>query len=328
MAMRRRTSRGRGFHVAVAALAVQATASLASSRSAISGTPELDAGFRLLYQLKPEEARAQFAAWQASHPDDPLGSAAEPASYLFEEYYRQGILTSAYFLDDKRFLGKIALTPNARLRDAFLAADLRARDLARLQLQANPDDLNALFAMTLSLGMQTDYASLIEKHQIERLAMIRKAYQFAKRLLAANPDAADANLTLGAANYVIGSLSRVKRFLLRFKGISGDKRRSIQQLEIAAARGRYLRPLAKIILAMAVLREKQTALARIPLGELVAEFPQNALFTSELRSLDGSKAATRIISQMHFAEHLNVPNQHTVVPRDRSMSHAQEQQIP
>ena len=77
--------------------------------------PELDAGFHFLYQLKFEEARNQFEAWQKSHPEDPLGSASEAASYLFEECYRQGILTSGFFLDDKRFLGKISLKPDPKV---------------------------------------------------------------------------------------------------------------------------------------------------------------------------------------------------------------------
>jgi len=140
--------------------------------------------------------------------------------------------------------------------------------------------------MTLSLGMQADYASLIEKRQLESLGMIRDADKFAKRLLVVNPDAADAYLTLGAANYIIGSLPALKRFFLHFKGISGDKRVGLQQLEIAASRGRYLRPFAKILLAMAALREKKTALARVQLAELVAEFPENPLFCRELAKLD------------------------------------------
>ena len=145
---------------------------------------ELDAGFRLLYEPKPEEARTQFAAWQAAHPEDPLGSASEAASYLFEECYRQGVLTSEYFFDNKRFLGKIAIKPDPEIRTAFFAADLRAQDLARLRLETDPDDVNALFAMTLSLDMQADYASLIEKHQVESLGMIPEADKFAKKLLA------------------------------------------------------------------------------------------------------------------------------------------------
>jgi len=274
----------------VVALGVRAAPG-GSWQAEVLNAPELDAGFRLLYELKPEEARAQFAVWQASHPEAPLGSASEAASYLFEECYRQGVLTSEFFLDNKRFLGKIAIKPDQEMRDAFFAADLRAQDLARLRLETDPDDANALFAMTLSLGMQADYASLIEKHQLESLRMIREADKFAKKLLAVAPDAADAYLTLGAANYIIGSLPALKRFFLHFKGISGDRRGGIQQLEIAAARGRYLRPFAKILLALAALREKKIALARTQLVELVAEFPQNPLFASELAKLDASPDA-------------------------------------
>jgi hypothetical protein len=136
-------------------------------------TPELDAGFRLLYELKFSEARAQFEALQKSHPQDPLGYASGAASYLFEECYRQGVLTSDFFLDDKRFLGKIPLKPNPQLRAAFFASDKQTQDLAQLRLKTNPDDPNALFAMSLSLGMQADYASLIDKHQLDSLRKSR-----------------------------------------------------------------------------------------------------------------------------------------------------------
>jgi hypothetical protein len=248
--------------------------------------PELEAGFRLLYELKPAEARAQFAARKKTHPEDPLSSAAEAASYLFEEFYRQGILTSEFFLDDDRFLGEIPLKADAALRKAFFTASRRAQDLARLRLKTNPDDPNALFAMTLSVGMQADYASLIDREQLDSLRLIGEADKLAKKLLAVAPEGADAYLTLGTANYILGSLSGVKRFFLRFKGIKGDKREGLKQIEMAAASGRYLRPFAKILLALAALREKKPNVARTQLTELVAEFPQNPLFASELAKLN------------------------------------------
>jgi hypothetical protein len=251
----------------------------------VSYAPGLDAGFQLLYELKPSEARAQFAEWQTSHPGDPLGSVSEAASYLFEECYRQGVLTSDFFLDDTRLLGEVAVAPDPAGRAAFFAADQRARDLAQRRLTTNADDVDALFAMTLALGMQADYAALIEKHQLDGLRMIRNAGDYARRLLQVAPDAADAYLVLGAANYVIGSQALHKRLFLRFAGIRGDKREGIRQLEIVAARGRYLRPFAKILLALAALREGQTELARAQLAELVVEFPQNPLFVGELVKL-------------------------------------------
>ena len=252
---------------------------------------ELDAGFDLLYELKPEQARNQFDAWRKSHPQDPLGSASQAAADLFEECYRQGVLTSEFFLDDKRFLGKIPLKPDPELRAAFFAADKEAQGLAEVRLKANPEDTNALFAMTLSVGMQADYASLIDKHQVESLKMIRDADRYAKQLLVIAPNAADAYLTLGAANYIIGSLPGFKKLFLGFAGIHGDKNAGIQQLEIAADHGRYLRPFAKIMLALAALREKKTDVARAQLNELVMEFPENSLFAGELAKLKVSVAA-------------------------------------
>jgi len=253
--------------------------------------PKLEAGFHLLYELKPEEARNQFEAWQESHPEDPLVSASKAASYLFEECYRQGVLTSEFFLDNKRFLGKIPLKPDPKLRRAFFGADKQAQELAQLRLKTTRDDTNALFAMALSVGMQADYASLIDKHQLESLKMIHEADKYAKKLLLVAPDAADAYLGLGTANYIIGSLPGLKKFFLGFAGIHGDKKAGIQQLEIAADHGHYLRPFAKILLAMAALREKKPEMARIQLNELVAEFPENPLFASELAKLDVSRAA-------------------------------------
>jgi hypothetical protein len=166
----------------------------ASGQAAVEAlhVSELEAGFHLLYELKPVEARSQFESWQKSHSEDPLGSAAEAAAYLFEECYRQGVLTSEFFLDDQRFLGKIALKPDPEPRVAFFAADKQGQDLAQQLLQRNPEDTNALFAMALSVGMEADYASLIDKHQMESLKKIREADKYAKRLLVAAPDAADA----------------------------------------------------------------------------------------------------------------------------------------
>lgn len=265
---------------------VQTTlASYGQASTAVLHVPELDAGFHLLYELKPEEARAQFKAWHESHPEDPLGSASEAAAYLFEECYRQGVLTSEFFLDDKRFLGKIPLRPDPELRAAFFATDQQAQDLARSRLKTNPDDANALFAMSLSLGMQANYASLIDKRQIDSLRKIREANVYAKKLLMVAPDAVDAYLGLGMANYFIGSLPGPKKFFLSFAGIHGNKTAGIEQLEIAADHGHYLRPFAKILLALAALREKKPEVARTQLSELVAEFPENPLFATELAKI-------------------------------------------
>jgi predicted Zn-dependent protease len=46
-------------------------------------------------------------------------------------------------------------------------------------------------------------------------------------------------------------------------------------------------------LALAALREKKTEVARAQLTDLVAEFPENPLFVSELAKLNVSAAESR-----------------------------------
>jgi hypothetical protein len=250
------------------------------------GAPEIDAAFHLLYELRFAEARTGLIEWQRSHPEDPLGPAAEAASHLFEEFYAQGVLTSDFFLNDKLFLGGIKGKPDAARGAAFAAANKRAQDLATARLKTTPHDANALFAMTITDGMQADYLCIIEKRQFDSLHFVKAADEDAHKLLAVAPDAADAYLALGAANYIIGSLPAHKRFFLWFGGIHGDKPGGLQQLGQTASRGRFLRPFAKLMLALAELREKQMQPAREQFQQLAEEFPQNPLFQRELAKIN------------------------------------------
>lgn len=82
-----------------------------------------------------------------------------------------------------------------------------------------------------------------------------------------------------------GNLPGFKKLFLGFSGIHSDEKLGIQQLEMAAKSGQCLRPFAKIMLALAALREEKPEVARIQLKELVAEFPENSLFANELAKL-------------------------------------------
>src|SRR5579884_516525 len=136
-------------------------------------------------------------------------------------------------------------------------------------------------------GMESDADSILEKKNLESLKRMKEANEFAQQLLAQRPDASDSYVALGIANYIIGSLSGAKRFFLWFGGIHGDKQLGMQQLEKAANSGRYLRPFAKILLALAARREKQPALAEKLLYELSEEFPASPLFAAEYAKVMG-----------------------------------------
>jgi hypothetical protein len=252
-----------------------------SSTPAFHTVPELMTGFNLLYQQKFAEARGTFSDWHSANPEEPFGEVAVGASYLFEELYRQGVLTSDFFLNEKRFLHGIDGKPDPGRMGNFSSALSRARALARQRQKTNPKDREALFALTLAAGMESDADAILEKKQLDGLKRMKEANEYAKQLLAVHPDAADAYVAPGIANYIIGSLNPGYRFALWFGGIHGDKKLGMEQVAKTAENGRYLRPFAKIMLALAARREKQNALAQKLLRELTEEFPSNDTFATE-----------------------------------------------
>ena len=266
--------------------------------------PDLETGLRLLYGLRFEEARTRIVAWQQKHPAEPVGPALEAAADLFEQFYRKGVLTSEFFLDDKRFLGGIQDQPDIKLEAAFVAAARRAEESAREKLSVQSHDPDALFALTLVAGLRADNAGLIEKRQLDSVRYLRESTRTAQELLKVAPDTPDAYLALGAANYLVGCLPGYKRFFLGLGGVHGDKALGMHQLALAAADGHYLRPYAKLLLALSALREKNVELARTQLTQLAAEFPGNPLFARELSKL---KAGTNITRAAYRAVEIPTP---------------------
>jgi hypothetical protein len=248
---------------------------------AFTEVPQLSKGFDLMYEQKFSEARAQFADWEAQHPDEPFVHAGVAATYLFEEFYRQGVLTSEFFLDDKKFLGGIDGKPDPARLKGFQTAIAETRELARARLKQSPGDAEALFTLTLAAGMESDSLTILQKKHIDGLKQMKQANDFAKQTLAVRPDAFDVYVAPGSANYIIGCLSGPTRFFLWFGGIHGDKDLGMEEVTKTAENGRYLKPFAKILLALAALREKQYPLAQRMLKELNNEYPQSPLFAAE-----------------------------------------------
>jgi hypothetical protein len=264
-----------------AAAACPARSDEIAKTPAFTKVPELASGFQALYVQNFTEAREKFAAWESQHPDEPFGQVAVAASYLFEELYRQGVLSSDFFLNEKRFLKGIEGKPDPVRMKSFQEAIQLARQLARQRLEKNAHDPEGLFAVALSAGMESDADMILKKEHLEALKRLKEASANAKELLAQQPDANDAYVALGTANYIIGSLSGGTRFLLRFGGIHGDKKLGMEQLGNTIEKGRYLQPYAKILLALAARREKQNPLAQKLLLELSQEFPESPLYAAE-----------------------------------------------
>ena len=250
----------------------------------------LDHGFSGLYNLDFSGAQKDFADWQQTHPDDPVGPVSEAAGFLFSEFNRLGVLQAQFYENDEAFAGRPKLTPDPGVRQHFLAAIGRAETLSRGRLSKDPKDRDALFALTLSSGLQAgDCAALIEKRNLASLHFTRDASASAEQLLAVCHDCYDALLATGFSKYIIGSMIAPVRWVLRQGGLPADKQGGIADLQTAAQYGRYLAPFARILLAIAYVREKDKAHALQMLNGLHQEFPANTLFRREIAHLQAAR---------------------------------------
>lgn len=252
----------------------------------------LSDGFQQLYSLDFQGARGQFTDYEKARPDDPMGKAAEAASYLFQELNTKGVLSSDFFLDDDKLLKGLAGDPEANANPDFVAANDQARQMARDALSTNPTDTNALLVLTITDGMESDYDQIVERKQIPALSLTKQAEEEAHKLLALDPSAKDAYVALGAAHYIIGCLPGYKRAFLWFGGIHGDREKGMDEMKIAASQGGYLKPFAQILLALAYRREHEPAKARKLLAQLTEEFPSNPRFAYELSLVEPQNGTT------------------------------------
>jgi len=249
----------------------------------------LDRGFSGLYNLDFAGAQQDFTTWQKMHPEDPIGPVSEAAGILFSEFNRLGILESQFYENDDAFADRPKVTPDPALRSRFQDAITRAENLARAKLAKDPKDRDGLFALTLSSGLQADYAALIDKRNLASLHYTKQASSSAQELLSVCPDCYDALLATGFSKYIIGSMAAPVRWLLRMGGLPADKKGGIADLQKTADHGRYLAPFARILLAIAYVREKDNSRAIQLLADLHREFPGNTLFPREILHLSKAR---------------------------------------
>jgi hypothetical protein len=245
----------------------------------------LDRGFLGLYNLDFSGAQKDFSSWEAQHPDDPVGPVSEAAGYLFSEFNRLGVLEAQFFENDAAFDSRSKPSPDPAVRSHFQAALDRAQTLAHARLSKDAKDRDALFALTLVSGLQADYAALIEKKNLASLHFTKEASAWAQQLLAICNDCSDVLVATGFSKYIVGSMSAPVRWFLRIGGVPGDKQAGLADLQTTAQHGRYLAPFARILLAIAYVRDKNKPRALELLTSLRAQFPSNTLFPREITRL-------------------------------------------
>jgi hypothetical protein len=251
--------------------------------------PTIDAAIERMYNFDFPASHAALDGYIAQHGQDPLPYAFRASAYLFYELDRLNVLQSEFFLDDNKIADKKKkLEPDPAIRDKFLKAVSDTETRAQAALAADPNDRNALFALSISQGVATDYMAFVEKHQIASLSVAKRSNSYAQRLIRLDPKFYDAYLTAGISEYMIGSLPFFVRWFVHFDNIDGSKKTGVERLQLVSRAGHYFRGFSKILLATCALRDKHPHDAQQYLQELTRDYPGNPLFRRELAKLNST----------------------------------------
>ena len=253
--------------------------------AALAAEPTINDGYRLMYDLQFEEAHRVFSSWQQRHPEDPLGSVSDAAAYLFSELDRLRVLQAEFFLNDQGFKKSSKLVPDPSLKGNFERSLLKGEALADTALARSANDRNALFSKVMVLGLRSDYLGLIEKKYLASLGPLKTGRQFAQRLLDQDPHYGDAYLAVGVENYILSLKPAPIRWLLQAYGSETDGAKGIEKLKLCVQHGQYLKPFARLLLAVAAVRSKNYDQARELLFGLAREFPRNPLYAQQASKL-------------------------------------------
>ena len=253
--------------------------------------PAVERGYRQMYDLNFDQAHKTFAQWEQDHPADPLGPASNAAAYLYAEFDRLKILQAELFVEDGLFRRRTKPASDLGVRLAFQGELSKADQLAGDILSRSSEQADALFAKVLVQGLRSDYIAMIEKHDSDALKIIKSSRSTAEKLLSVDPSYYDAYLAIGVENYLLSLKAAPVRWLLQMGGAQADREKGLESLRLTAEKGTYLRPYARLLLAVAALRNKDRAQAREILDGLAREFPHNRLYTDELARLRQTAAS-------------------------------------
>jgi tetratricopeptide (TPR) repeat protein len=248
--------------------------------------PQVREAFTRFYLMDYDGAISRFQTVQNEHPNDPLATDYLLYTILFKELYRLDLLDTTFYANDGFLTGKHTVVEDPHARDQIKGLSDKAIDQANLQLKANPNDVNALFARGWAKSLEATYLAMVERSFSPALHLALQARSDHARLLQIDPNYIDAKLVVGTYEYVVGALAFPFKILIGFAGIHGSKATGMEMLRDAGARGVITSVEARTCMMLFLRRDAKYQEAEQIAESLVKEYPRDFLFRLEVANLE------------------------------------------
>ena len=237
-------------------------------------------GLDRFYNMDYERAIADLEKVAAQHPQDPYSVNNLANSYLIRELFRMGALDPTDYANDS-FVGTPRRPATEEAKRKIRQLLEQATGIEESRLQANPNDVEMLYARGVTRGMRSSYTGLIDRSWLTALRSAVGSRHDHERVLELSPAFTDAKLIVGTHDYVVGSLPWAVKVAAAAVGFSGNKDRGIEELYAASKGGGEASVDAKILLALFLRREGRFDEALGIVRTLTQLFPQNVILALE-----------------------------------------------
>jgi len=232
--------------------------------------------------LEYDAAQAMVEEFLKTHPGDLRALNTLGSIILYGEMFQRGLLDSHLYGQQGEAFQPATSPVSPEFEKRLFAVLDQAQNLADQRVQQDPADEAARYWGGVTHASRATYLFTLKRAWFAALGEAKAADRLHNELLQRDPNFVDANLVVGAQDYVVGALPWVIRPVAKLVGVHGDKDGGLKKLELVAARGKYARLDAITLLSVLYQREERWADARHMLELLVPQHPRGFLAAQEL----------------------------------------------
>jgi hypothetical protein len=234
--------------------------------------------------MEYDKAIRDFSLDAQKRPDDPFAANHLLTAIVFKELYRIGALDTELYASNS-FLSARQFEVDPAVRQHIRELTERALGLSEQRLQANPNDIDALYARGVTRATRCTTVALMDKAWLSALRSALAARRDHERVLELDPNYSDAKMVVGIDYYVVGSLSWAIKAAASMVGLSGNRSKGLEYLFEASKSGAENSVDAAITLSLFLRREQRYPEAIQLIGGLAAAYPRNFLVALEYANL-------------------------------------------
>jgi len=238
-------------------------------------------GFEAIYQMDYKKGKEQFEKMIQSDPKHPAGYVYLASTIWLEHLSGLRRLQTQLYNRGNAFFRQKEDKTDPAVEKLFYRTIEKGMIRAEMRLRSDKKDLAGLYYAGTAHGAIAGYESTVKRTFLSSLKHGKEAVETHRKLLKNDPNFADAYISVGLYNYVIGKLPRAMRILMVLGGVRGSKEEGLQQLEKTLHHGKLAREEAAIILAVLYDREKRPQDSLKLLSRLSQKYPINPVFRFE-----------------------------------------------